>query len=1062
MSLGKKQVKGYYYFLGLHFVLCHGPIDWISEILFDKKIAQKWNDGWTGGQKIFFALDLFGGAEKEGGVAGPFDLDMGHPTQTPNPYLVSKLVGQLVPAFRGLCSVIGRQIYVGTTTYLKNPGFRAKRIHVRQSGGIAQWYDVKSEITAVPGTGELITSVGIGSSGGYAFRSSDGVNFANQLSGIAVSAHVFQAGNRYIAYAGGGYASQWTLDGINWSAPHLIHGGSSGSGVAGRMSWFKGEYLVMGDGTFPNHAQYSSDYGLSWNPIDGAPALSTIICSDDRMVGFGHYTSDLMHCDDPLIGGWTTGGAYTGFMSTSRGFCGDWDGTNFLIGGSSTGGTNPVIIRTVDANVIFADTLPAGMTGAVYCHDLKSIPGISIALCVGTAPGQMYLIWKLSSQTTWTLSNYATAGSNNTAYPLSYANGRWYVASSTETKWSTDLINWNTLTGTAGPLQVTSIASGITFDSRTISRGDMNPAHIVRECLTDPDWGMGYQDADIDDPSFMTAADTLYAEGMGISILWNKQVTIEDFIKDIIKHIDGSLFLDRATGKFKLKLVRDDYIVSNLIVLDPSNIDKIENFTRPSVGELTNAVTVKYWDGNTNTDASVTVQDIALVTLQQATINVTIEYPGFTKADLATRVAQRDLRTLSTPIISCTLYCNKDAAPLTIGDAFKLTWPDYNLDELIMRVTGAAYGDGKSNRVRLSATQDVYSMPMQAILVPPAPVWVDPSQPPVPVTIRMPYEVPYLEAVQQFSETSVNNKIASTPDVGYVGMAAVRPSEASINAHMLTNSGAGYLDVDTLDFSPSATLVAALDKMTTAFDIADATDLGSVPAGSWLQCGQEIMGYVSYVAPTLTVKRGLLDTVPASHSASDRLLFWDAYSANDPTEYVADEAIGIKLLTTTPQGTLIEGDAPSDSLTLDSRMVRPYPPGQFKINGSYYPAGPVNSLTVSWVHRDRLQQTSDTYLGFLDGGIGPEAGTTYNVSAYNNATNALLAQALGVTGTTVDLGIVAGTFDVRVELESKRDGYISWQGHSHVVAWSKTALGRVLEDSSPRYLEDGTTQRMLE
>ncbi len=52
---------------------------------------------------------------------------------------------------------------------------------------------------------------------------------------------------------------------------------------------------------------------------------------------------------------------------------------------------------------------------------------------------------------------------------------------------------------------------------------DMNPAHIIRECLTEP-WGLGYTDSDIDDDAFMSAADALYNEGMGISLLWDREV----------------------------------------------------------------------------------------------------------------------------------------------------------------------------------------------------------------------------------------------------------------------------------------------------------------------------------------------------------------------------------------------------------------------------------------------------------------------------------------------------------------------------------------------------------
>jgi hypothetical protein len=128
---------------------------------------------------------------------------------------------------------------------------------------------------------------------------------------------------------------------------------------------------------------------------------------------------------------------------------------------------------------------------------------------------------------------------------------------------------------------------------------DMNPAHIIRECLTDPDWGMGYAESDIDDTSFIAAADTLYDEGMGISILWDRENTLEAFVQDIVRHIDAALYVDRSTGKFVLKLIRDDYDPEAIITLGPSEIESVENYRRPAFGELINAVTVNYWSCET-------------------------------------------------------------------------------------------------------------------------------------------------------------------------------------------------------------------------------------------------------------------------------------------------------------------------------------------------------------------------------------------------------------------------------------------------------------------------------
>lgn len=102
---------------------------------------------------------------------------------------------------------------------------------------------------------------------------------------------------------------------------------------------------------------------------------------------------------------------------------------------------------------------------------------------------------------------------------------------------------------------------------------------------------MGYPESDMGD-SFVSAADTLFAEGMGISILWSQQTSIEDFVEEILRHIDAALYVDRTTGKFELKLIRDDYDESSLLMLDQSNISRVEGYSKQTLAELVNEITV--------------------------------------------------------------------------------------------------------------------------------------------------------------------------------------------------------------------------------------------------------------------------------------------------------------------------------------------------------------------------------------------------------------------------------------------------------------------------------------
>lgn len=129
---------------------------------------------------------------------------------------------------------------------------------------------------------------------------------------------------------------------------------------------------------------------------------------------------------------------------------------------------------------------------------------------------------------------------------------------------------------------------------------DMNAAHIIYQCLTDVEWGMGYNYSDIDETSFAAVAQTLVDENLGLSLMWDQQSNIETFIKTIINHIDGSVSLDMSTGKFVCKLHRGGYDAASLVNLNPSNILELKSFQRATFGEFANEVVVTYVDRDGN------------------------------------------------------------------------------------------------------------------------------------------------------------------------------------------------------------------------------------------------------------------------------------------------------------------------------------------------------------------------------------------------------------------------------------------------------------------------------
>lgn len=572
------------------------------------------------------------------------------------------------------------------------------------------------------------------------------------------------------------------------------------------------------------------------------------------------------------------------------------------------------------------------------------------------------------------------------------------------------------------------------YSSRAAIGPDMNPAHIIRECLTDPDWGMGYPEADVDEDAFRTAADQLHSEGFGLSLLWDRSAELSDFIGNVLRHIDGALYVDRNTGRFVIKLARGGYDVETLPVLDEWSVERVTDFKRNTVGELSNSVSVVFWDITTGENNSITVQDIALAARQGATVGTTIQYPGITNGDLAVRVAARDLRALSIPLASATIYANRKASNLNIGDVFVFSWPRFGLVNTVMRVSDIELGSLQNNIVKITCVEDVFSLNDAIYAAPPPSEWTNPNNPPAPVPHHAAIEAPYWEIVQRVGDA---NAQALPDDAGFAVITGVRPTSDATNAKLFTNPYGTWEEAGTVDFCPTATLTNSVGPGATVFPIGGGVDIDAIRTGSYALIGDELVRVDTVGTTSVTVGRGVLDSVPRAHASGARILFADDTFETDGVEYVAGESASLRLLPTTGLGTLPLGSAPIQSVSMARRQFRPYPPGNFRINGAAYPEairGDVN-IAVTWAHRDRLQQTA-TIIDTTAGSIGPEAGTTYTVRLLRGNGTVVLSET-GLTGTshTFTLGdipdVAANYGPMRIQLWSVRDGFQSRVIHDY-------------------------------
>lgn len=573
----------------------------------------------------------------------------------------------------------------------------------------------------------------------------------------------------------------------------------------------------------------------------------------------------------------------------------------------------------------------------------------------------------------------------------------------------------------------------------------MNAAHIVYEALTSNEFGIGMPPSEIGVDSFIAAADVLYAEGMGLSLFWEGEQSAEDFVNYVLQHVDGVLYNDPASGQLAIALARDNYAVGDLPILDASSIVRVDRFSQPLPGELTSEVQIKFEDQATGNAASVTAQDIAVLEIQGgASVPVVRDYRGIPNDALASRVALRELRTLASPLARAEIVATRRAWDLRIGSAFRLQWPPLGIVDMVMRVVSLDYGTLTSGRITIEAVQDVFKTASTVIGTPPASGWTSPVSAPAASPRRLAMEAPYWVVAREVLGDNDTLLADVDPTSGLLLATGDRPSGDAYEYRLYTRTGtAAYVDRASGAFSPVAVLDAAVGRTETAFAIREGIDLDFVEADTWAHLDGELVKVVSVTAATLTVRRGVLDTVPAPHAAGVTIHFADDFKAVDLTEWSGGQTVNAKLLTRTGIGTLLEASAPVNSVIMAQRFIRPYAPGNVTINTASYPSSVTGDLSIAWAHRDRTLQTA--YLvEQTEANIGPEVGTTYTVRIYNAQTGGTLIRTYsGITGTSQAYTAAQAATDnggttpanIRIELESVRDGYTSWQKQVVPTAW---------------------------
>lgn len=556
----------------------------------------------------------------------------------------------------------------------------------------------------------------------------------------------------------------------------------------------------------------------------------------------------------------------------------------------------------------------------------------------------------------------------------------------------------------------------------------MNPAHILYRAVTDPVTGLGRDPSTLDLTRMLAAAQTLYNEGFGLNFKWSRSDVMANFVQMVCSHVGGDFVDDPTTGLQYLKLFRADYDINTATLIDEGNIIELQSFEVPALAGSVNEVIVSYHDATTNKDVNTpAVQNLANIQAQGRVVSRTNAYPGIGRGDLAIRAALRDLRAQSAlparakAKVLGTLVVRK-------GDVLAFSWARLNVSRMAMRVLDIDRGGPTASAIVLTLAQNVYDVPSNAYVIAQPPRWTPPNTSPAPVPDQLLVEASYRDLAANMRAADLA-QVAAT--AGYIGALGDMPPCVATGYKLQTSVDAGstWQTPTSGPFAPSALLQASMvaEAGPSTATIINGALLDQVKVPCEVLIDSEIMrcDAINSTTGLLTLARGCVDTVPAAHTAGARVWFTDGFTAADPTEYLTGETVQAKLLTQTGSGTLDPTLAPTASVTLNSRQIRPYPPAGLKIGGVAYPAAVVEPMpAVTWAHRNRLTQ-ADQLVDTTAANIGPESGVTYTMRSYLSGT--LYNTQTGITGATATPTTPPGYGTVRVEVEADRGSYVGWQ-----------------------------------
>lgn len=558
---------------------------------------------------------------------------------------------------------------------------------------------------------------------------------------------------------------------------------------------------------------------------------------------------------------------------------------------------------------------------------------------------------------------------------------------------------------------------------------DCNPAYFVYELLTDRRFGASISPELIEVDTFEVVAETLHAEGYGISVAIDSARSAGQIIDDIMEVIQGSVITDPETGKLKLRLIRNDYNEEDLPEIGPHNIKNLSDFTRGSLDTAVSEIKLKYTSAENNfEEKTVTAQNLGVRVHKGDIDSKSITMPSVSKRELAGKILQRELSALSVPLASCRVECTRGMAFAEVGDVLKLSWPALGIDKMVMRVTSVNLGAPGDGAVILTLSQDVFGVFRS--------IYADGSEASYqPIGFEP-------ENVTNFIITEAP-RILSGEATRAVMIAAENPvAGLGYGLYTKTQHESDFTGSGDQSFSPYLTLTQNLTANIWAQNTlglqGDITELDSYTAqemreglGLLLVSSAAGLEWICYqnvgiadgdLVQVQNIQRGLFGTIPLAHTIGAKVFAVSEGFGATEFDFKKGDYVSVRMLTSTPTRRLEMDEADTAIYTVTDRNAQPWAPGRVRVNG--IEGGVISGLaTVTW--RGRSGEIPEVV--FYEDDVSQANKCIYSIIVRSGGVQVYSED--GIDGETWifedELDINSGNYfnDLEIEVKARRAGF---------------------------------------